>query len=162
MAELLGWEYPVTWLLAAPPRSHAEHLVSSHHLFVSLAQGSLVTLAIVAFYMWSLSAGTVAEEARTLAFIVLVTANAALILPTRSPHPEWHQTFAALSPVIVSVLAGTLLSLAIIVGIPAIAAASAFHPPSVQRSLMAFITGTGIVFLLDAAKMGLRKLRRSG
>lgn len=112
----LSHEAAVARLIEQPLRSHAEYLVTPHHLFVSLAKGSLVTLAIVVVYMWSLATGAMPEEARALACVVLVIANAALILPIRSPHPEWRKTFATLSPVTVSVLAGTLLSLAIIVG----------------------------------------------
>ena len=148
-------------LMEQPPRSHAEHLVSSQHLFGSLAQGALVTLGVVMFYMWSLRAGVLAEEARALAFIVLVVANAALILSIRSLHQEWHQVFAAPSTVAIWVLAGTLAGLAIITNIPAFARAFAFQPPTVQHSLLAFVIGVGIVFLLDAGKLALSKLFHS-
>ena len=109
-------------LMQQPPRSSAEHLVSSRHLFVSLAQGALVTLAVVVFYMWSLRANIATEEARALAFIVLVTANAALILSVRSPQQKWHQMFSVPSTVAVWVLTGTLSGLAVITNIPAVAA----------------------------------------
>jgi P-type Ca2+ transporter type 2C len=148
-------------LMQQPPRSHAEHLVSPQHLFVSLVQGGLVTFAVVAFYMWSLRAGIVVEEARALAFIVLVTANATLILSIRSPHQEWRQMYAIPSTVAMWVLFGTLAGLAVITNISAIASAFAFQPPSVQHLLTALAVGTGTVFLLDAVMIVSHRLAAS-
>ena len=147
-------------LMQQPPRSNTEHLISSQQLVVSLAQGTLVTLAVVVFYMWSLRANIAAEEARALAFIVLVTANAALILSVRSPQQTWHQIFSMPSTVAMWVLAGTLSGLAIITNIPAIAGAFSFQPPSVQHSLTAFLAGVVIVLLFDVGRVTLRKLAR--
>lgn len=145
-------------LMRQPPRSHTEHLISSRHLFASLAQGALVTLAVVVFYTWSLRAGIAAEEARALAFIVLVTANSALILSVRSPQRKWRQIFSMPSRVAMWVLAGTLAGLAVITHVPGIAGAFSFRPPSLQHSLTAFITGICIVLLIDAGRISLRKL----
>jgi P-type Ca2+ transporter type 2C len=147
-------------LMDQPPRSLAEHLVSSRHLFISLAQGTLVTLGVVAFYMWSLRAGASDEEARALAFIVLVTANAMLILSIRLAHREWSQLFAVPSPVALWVIGGTLTALLVITNIPAIASAFTFLPPPIVHSLLAFACGTCLVLLLDAGKVCLAKLRR--
>jgi Ca2+-transporting ATPase len=146
-----------TRLMEQPPRSHVESLVSGSHLALSLAQGGMVTLAVGAFYWWSLSGGVVADAARALAFIVLVTANAVLILPSRSLQPGWRAMFGKLSAVGVSVLAGTLVALIIITGVPAVAAAFAFSPPSVQQWLLAFSLGASMLLLFEAAKVVLRK-----
>jgi P-type Ca2+ transporter type 2C len=147
-------------LMQQPPRSSAEHLVAPHHLFVSLAQGALVTLAVIAFYMWSLGADMAVAEARALAFIVLVTANAALILSIRSPQQQWRQLFSKPSKVATWVLAGTLAALAIITNIPAVAGAFVFQPPTLQHSLIAFVVGIGVVLLFDTGRVALHKLAR--
>jgi Ca2+-transporting ATPase len=144
-------------LMKQPPRSAAEHLISARQFILSLAQGTLVTLAVAAFYVLALSAGT--AEARTLAFIVLVTANAALILPSRSPDSGWRRTFAGLPPVAAWVLGGTFLGLAIITGIPAIADGFAFQPPSLLNWLTAFIAGAGMLLLFELSKVVLRRRR---
>jgi Ca2+-transporting ATPase len=144
-------------LMEQPPRSHAESLVSGSHLVLSLAQGALVTLAVAAFYWWSLSSGAIVEEARALAFVVLVTANAVLILAGRSLQPGWRAMFGKLSAVGVSVLAGTLVALTLITGVPAVAAAFAFSPPSVQGWMLAFSLGVSMLLLFEAAKFVLRK-----
>jgi Ca2+-transporting ATPase len=146
-----------TRLMEQPPRSPAEPLVSLPQIVLSLGQGGLVPLVVAAFYWWILSTGTMAEEARASAFIVLVTANAVLILPCRSPDPGWRGMFAGLSSVGVAVLGGTLLGLTIITGIPAVAEAFAFRSPSVQQSLLAVTVGAGMLLLFEASKSAMRK-----
>lgn len=147
-----------THLMEQPPRASTERLVSSHQLILSLAQGMLVTFAVIAFYGWILSAGTVSEEARALAYILLVAANAALLFPSRSPDPGWRQLFSDLSPVTAWVLGGTFLALIVITGVPSIASAFAFQPPPLYPWLIAFALGAGMLLFFEAGKLGLRKL----
>jgi Ca2+-transporting ATPase len=145
-------------LMEQPPRSRNEHLVSARQLFISIAQGSLVTLAVALFYFWGMKSGVPAEEARALAFIVLVTANSALILSFRSVRPGLDKLFTIPSKVALWVLAGTMAGLSIITSVTAVAAAFAFQPPAIHQSLLAFAVGICTVILLDATKIGLRKL----
>ena len=94
----------------------------------------------------------VAEEARTLAFIVLVTANAALIFPSRSPDSHWTRLLSRLTPVTTWALGRTLLGLAVVTGVPRIASAFGFLPPSLMLGLAAFFVGAGMVVLFSACK----------
>ncbi len=139
-------------LMQQPPRSAAEALVSMRQFLLSLTQGILVTLVVAAYYGWLLTTSTGTEAARALAFVVMVTANAALILPTRSAQPGWHEMFAGLTTVSLCVLGATLLALAVITGVPAVAGAFAFRPPPVQQWLAAFAIGAGMLLLFEAAK----------
>ena len=139
-------------LMAQPPRSVSEHLVSTRQIVLSLVQGCLVTLAAVAFYYWSLSNGLETNEARALAFIVLVVANAVLIFPSRSPEPGWRQISTGLTPIVPWVLGGTLVGLLVIVYVPVISAAFAFQAPTMQQSLVALVSGVGMLFLFEIAK----------
>ncbi|MGC2165119.1 MAG: cation-translocating P-type ATPase [Gallionella sp.] len=144
-------------LMQQPPRSHAEALVSLPQFALSLAQGTLVTLAAGTTYWWFLSNNAMAEEARALAFIVLVAANAALIFPSRSPQPGWREMFAGLSSVGTWVLAGTLLGLIVITSVPIIAEPFSFKAPSIQHWLIAFSCGAGMLILFEAGKVALSK-----
>jgi Ca2+-transporting ATPase len=146
-------------LMDQPPRSPAESLVSVRQLVLSLVQGSLVTVVVAACYWWFLENSSVAGEARALAFIVLVTANAALIFPTRRPQSGWRGMFAGLSSVSAWVLGGTLLGLTVISGVPAIAEAFTFRPPSLPQGLLAFGIGAGMLFLFEAGKTVMRQHR---
>jgi P-type Ca2+ transporter type 2C len=143
-------------LMDQPPRSPLETLVSARQLALSLVQGSLVTLVAAACYWWILSNGSATEEARAFAFIVLVTANAVLIFPTRFPQSRWRDMFAGLSSVSAWVLGGTLLALAIIIGVPAIAEAFTFRSPSLPQGLLAFGIGIGMLFLFEVGKTVVR------
>jgi P-type Ca2+ transporter type 2C len=139
-------------LMEHPPRSVSEHLVSTRQLVLSLVQGGLVTLAAAGFYFWSISNGNATDGARALAFIVLVVANAALILPSRSPESEWRQMFAGLTPVVPWVIGGTLLGLLLVTCIPTIAAAFAFQAPTIRQGLVALGSGVGMLFLFEITK----------
>ena len=141
-------------LMQQPPRSPAEHLVSSRQLFLSLAQGLLVTIVVAGLYLWSLSNRIPPDVARSLAFIVLVTANAALILPSRSPEASWRQMFSGLSPVTAWVLGGTLAGLGLIIAVPPIAGAFSFQPPPLSHGLMAFGVGVAMLALFEGVKAG--------
>ena len=144
-----------TELMELPPRSVNEHLVSTRQLVLSLVQGGLVTLAAAAIYFWSLSNGLATDGARALAFIVLVVANAALILPSRSPESDWRQMFTGLTPVVPWVIGGTLLGLLLIVSIPAIAAAFAFQAPTLSHGMVALGIGAAMLVLFEIAKKAL-------
>ncbi len=145
-----------TRLMQEPPRSPAERLISSRHLLLSLFQGALVTLAVTAYYAWRLDGGGSSEEARALAFVVLVTANAALIFPSRSLQPGWHSMFSRLSLVSVWVLGATLLGLALITGLPGMAEAFAFQPPPLRQWLLACAFGGSMLLMFEAGKRAFR------
>ncbi len=145
-------------LMEQPPRSPSEHLIAPHHLLRSLLQGGLITLVAAGFYFWVLAGGAQADLARTLAFIVLVTANAALILSSRSPQSGWRDLFTGMSSAGFFVLTGTLLSLTLVTNIPAIAGAFTFSPPSLRQWLLAFALGTSVLLVFMTDRLAQRKL----
>jgi len=140
-------------LMEQPPRSPAESLVSTPQFLVSLGQGALITAVVAAYYWWLLSTGVLVEVARALAFTLLVTANAVLILPSRAPQPGWREMLVGLPAVGAWVLAGTLGGLAMVTGIPSIAEAFAFRAPTLPQWLLAFMIGIGTTLLIEAGKM---------
>jgi Ca2+-transporting ATPase len=146
-------------LMEQPPRSPGEHLIASRHLVRSLLQGGLITLVAAGFYFWVLAGGAQADLARTLAFIVLVTANAALILTLRSPQAGWRDLLAGMSSAGFIVLTGTLLSLVLITNIPAIAEAFAFSPPSIRQWLLAFALGASVLLVFMVEMLTRQKVR---
>jgi Ca2+-transporting ATPase len=141
-------------LMHVPPRSPSESLISMPFVLLSLAQGSLVTLVTVGAYTWAIDMGIAIEETRALAFIVLVVANAALILPSRLPQSGWRETFTGLSAVGIWILLGTLASLLVVVAVPQVAAAFKFQPPSLQHGSAAALTGIAMLLLFQALKTG--------
>ena len=143
-------------LMRQAPRSVSEPLVSGRQLALGLVHGSLVTLVAVALYVWLLNGAVEAEVARALAFIVLVTGNAVLIFSARTPASGWRKLFGALTSVTAWVLGGTLLGLLAITGLPALAGAFAFQPPTLSQGVLAFLLGLVMLGPFELVKRALR------
>ena len=82
-----------------------------------------------------------AATASTAAFVVLVAANAALILPSRSSQTRWRSLWAGLTPVSLWVMGGTLAALAAITTVPWLAGAFKFVPLPALHWLLALMAG---------------------
>ena len=128
-------------LMNRPPRLSDEALLSRQHIFRGLAYGSLTTAFVFGIYTWLLSQEITAATAATASFVILVTANAALILPSRSARTEWQRLLLQLTPTSLWVLGITLLALAAITCIPVLAQPFRFAPLSAQAWLSSFFIG---------------------
>lgn len=128
-------------LMNRPPRRSDEALLSGQYIWRSVAYGSLTTVFIFSIYAWLLSQEIAAATAATAAFVILVTANSALILPSRSARTEWHRLWYHLTPTSVWVLGITLLALVAITCIPVLAQPFRFTPMSGQAWLGSFFIG---------------------
>ena len=67
-------------IMNRPPRNLREPLFNRKALWVSLAQGFSILVAVFVVYALSLRSGKSEEEARTLTFVTLVFSNMMLIL----------------------------------------------------------------------------------
>jgi len=135
-----------------PPRSLKDPLISSEHLILSLLQGSFASLAVFLLYWSATRSGIETEEARTMAFIALVTANAVLIFNSRSTRFDLRQSFSKISPVGIWVVFTTLLSLIVITAIPAVTPLFMFSPLPLHDWLIAFGIGMGMFFVFETVK----------
>ncbi len=143
-------------LMQQPPRGADEPLLSARHILLSVLQGSVVTAAVVGLYAWLLGQPAHAATASTAAFVVLVAANAALILPSRSNQTGWRSLWAGLTPVSLWVLGGTLAALTAITTVPWLAAAFKFSPLSPLHWFMAVLAGLMLTVVFAANKRWLR------
>jgi Ca2+-transporting ATPase len=143
-------------LMQQPPRRADEPLLSTRHILLSLVQGGVVTAAVVGLYAWLLGQAAHAATASTAAFVVLVAANAALILPSRSNQTSWRSLWAGLTPVSLWVLGGTLAALTAITTVPWLASAFKFAPLPPLHWLMAMVAGLTLTGLFAANKRWLR------
>jgi len=133
-------------LMQRPPRSTGEALISPYFLALGLVQGSLITLASLATYELVLQTGDSNPLARTLAFFMLVVANAFLLLSLRTTEAGLRPMFTRLSPMTLIVLLTTLVVVVAVVSIPAIAGLFGFVQPSLQQMLG--VIGAGAALLL--------------
>jgi Ca2+-transporting ATPase len=111
-----------------------------------LVQGCVLTLALLGLYAGLLALDWPADRARAALFVTLVTANAALILPSRLGSDKGRGLFSGLPRVTLWVMAGTLLALALVTTWPAVARGFRFAPLSAAQWLAAF--GLGVAMLL--------------
>ena len=144
-------------LMQQAPRRAGASLLSAAQVTHSLLQGGAVTLVVVGLYAWVLGQGMPPTMAATTAFVVLVAANAALILPSRSAHTSWRSLSAGLTPVSKWVLLCTLLGLLAITTVPPVAAAFGFAPLAPLQWLAALSTGLGMLVVFQFGKMGLAR-----
>ena len=144
-------------LMDQPPRRSGEPLLSTAHAIQSLVQGLAVTALVVGLYAAVLRQGWPAAMAATAAFVVLVTANAVLILPSRSARTAWRRLGAGLTPISRWVLAGTFAALLAVTALPWLARPFGFAPLSPGQWLAAFAAGLAMVLPFQASKGLLRR-----
>ena len=140
-------------LMSQPPRRQAEPLLSTAHVVQGLTQGGLITAVVVGLYAWLLGHDVAAGSASSAAFVVLVTANAALILPSRSTQTRWRSQWSGLPRVSQWVLAGTMLALLAITGVPTLAQAFGFTTLAPLHWLAAMAVGVATLVLLQLGKV---------
>jgi len=143
-------------LMAQPPRPPGEPLVYQQHIAEALLQGSWVLLMVIGLDVWLLAQGSPVGEARTASFVALVTANAALIFPTRSRRSGWRQLFSGLSATPLWVLGATLAALLLVTGVPVLAAGFDFMPLSPLAWLLAFGAGLAMLPVFELTILALR------
>jgi P-type Ca2+ transporter type 2C len=129
-------------LMEEPPRPRNQPLLSGARMAQGLLQGGVLTLALVGLYAGLLAQGMQSDQARSFVFVMLVTANAALILPSRRGlGTGWRTLFSALPPVTVWVMGGTLAALLLVTALPALAPTFRFAPLPLTQWLAAFALG---------------------
>jgi Cation transporting ATPase, C-terminus. len=115
---------------------------------------------VISLYWTALAGGIDTAQARTMAFIALIAANAVLILSSRSLLPGLGRALRDGNRVTYWVLAATLLSLIIVTWIPTVAGAFAFVPLSWGNWLGAFGIGAASFVVFESVKwLGARGMR---
>ena len=115
-------------LMQQPPRSAAEPLLARADALRSIVYGLLTATAAFGAYAGWMSAGRNASAAATSAFVLLVVANAALILPNRHARPGWRWLWSGLPPVSLWVMAATVVALWVVTNVAPVADAFRFSP----------------------------------
>ncbi len=139
-------------VMRRPPRKPQERLVSPRQIVLSLVLGSLSTLVVVSLYWAALMSGIVTAEARTIAFVALISANSVLIFSSRSAQTGLQQSLRGGNRVTYWVLSGTLLGLLAVTCVPLFAESFAFAPTTWMRWLAAGGIGASAFILFEAAK----------
>ncbi len=104
-------------LMQVAPRPMEEPLLQPRNALLAVACGLLTTVIAFSTYALLQQQGMATSSAASAAFILLVCANALLILPLRSPNAGWRKLLASLPAisywVIIATFAGLLLVTAV-------------------------------------------------
>jgi Ca2+-transporting ATPase len=123
-----------------PPRSITETLLSTPQVVRSLVYGAFTTAGVFAYYAWILNFAE-PSSAKACAFVMLVTANAVLILATRSAYFNWKDLWSRFTPISLWVLAVTFVALVTITTYVPIAEAFRFTPVSTLEWMRSLLYG---------------------
>jgi Ca2+-transporting ATPase len=146
-------------VMRQPPRPMRQPLVSAAQVAQGLLQGGFLTAMLMGLYAWILSRGMPAELARSAVFVMLVTANAALILPTRAQDRGWRNMFTGLPPVAAWVLGATLAALLLVTMVPPLAVQFRFAALSINQWLAAFGLGLAMLLPFQWVRQGLGRVQ---
>ena len=149
-------------LMQRPPRPPGEPLLSGPQIAQSLVQGGLVTAVVVGLYALALQRGLAPAAAATSAFVVLVVANAVLILPSRSARAGWRTLATGLTRTSLGVLAGTFAALVVVTTVGPVAKAFGFATLEPLAWLAALATGLGMLVVFQVTKRMLGRLGSRG
>jgi Ca2+-transporting ATPase len=126
-----------------PPRNKDEGLFTRRTLTLSLLQGFVVLAVVLAVYSFAFSRGLGEPEVRAITFMTIVIANLCLILTNRSWSETILSTLRSPNMALLTVFAGTLVCLFLVLYIPAIQDLFRFGP--IMPSDLLISAGAGIL-----------------
>jgi len=142
-------------LMQQKPRRAGAALLSGEQVLQSLLQGMWVTAAALGLYVAVMGRGLPAETAATATFLLLVVANAVLILPSRSARARWRDLGAGLTRISLIVFTGTLAALVAVTTVPPLAGAFGFATLPPLQWLGAVACGLSMLVVFQATKQAL-------
>jgi Ca2+-transporting ATPase len=146
-------EEPDPRLLRAPSRTNEQALFGRRSLLLSVLQGGVLLLGVLALYALSLRQAVAPDDARARAFIALVVGNVALITVQRSSlHSAFYVVLHSRNKVANTLSLGALGALALTLSLPALRERFHFAVPSLEGVLLAVLVGLGSVLWYDLVK----------
>ena len=103
------------------PRRMTDTFLNWKELSISIVQGLIITLGVLFIYQWNVQQGGSEEHTRAMVFTTLIFANILLSLTNRSFYYSLFESFKNKNWLLVGVTITTLLLLAGILYIPAMA-----------------------------------------
>jgi Ca2+-transporting ATPase len=140
-------------LMQQAPRRTTEPLLSVTDAMQSIGFGTLTTAVCFAAYYLLLDADQPERTAAALAFVLLVAANTALILPSRSRKHGWGTLWQGLPRVSLAVMGTTLAGLWLVTQVAPIAVAFRFAPLPVEHWLLGLLAGLLMLPLFQLIKL---------
>jgi len=148
-------------LMTRPPRDPKRPLFGIRIVGLSLLQGIIVLLIILAVYGIALYRGQGESDARALVFTALVIANLGLIFTNRSWSRTILETLRRPSPALWWVVGGALAFLGLVFYIPFLRNLFHFAPLRPMDVAVAFAAGASGILWFEALKLFNGRRKRS-
>jgi Ca2+-transporting ATPase len=127
-------------VMSRPPRARTEGLLRRIDWVRATMLGLTLALVVVAIDVWALNAGLPTNVARATALVTMLVGQTMLIFVQRSPNrPFWSG--AAPTPVAWALAGGALVSLALGIEVPPLAALLHVAAPPIPIALAAAVAG---------------------
>lgn len=142
------------------PRPFHTAFLTGREVLTSVLQGSVITVATLFIYLYSVNGYYSEAGTRTLVFIVLISANIFLTLENRSFYYSLFTTLRYKNNLVPLIISITLCLTAIIIYIPVCRAFFGFALMSFGDTVLAIITGCVSVLWLEIVK-GIKRIAAS-
>lgn len=139
-------------VMKKPPRSSTEALFDRGTIGMSILQGIVVLLIVLAVYLFALYNNQGETDARTISFTTLIIANMALILTNRSWSYTILETLQSPNKALWWVLGGATLFLAMILYFPPLQQLFQFCPLHLNDILLCIIAGSLSILWFEGLK----------
>jgi P-type Ca2+ transporter type 2C len=139
-------------VMKRPPRSAEEALFDRGTIGMSILQGIIVLIIVLAVYLWALNNNMGDNYARTLSFTTLIIANLSLILTNRSWSNTILQTLKYPNKALWWVLGGALIFLGLVIYFPPLQQLFKFCPLTPTDVLLCLIAGSLSVLWFEVLK----------
>ena len=132
-------------LMKRPPRPASEPIFGGRNVTLAVLLGAGMLAAVALIFHISLAFGLRDSQARALGFAAVVIGNLALIVSSRSMHSGFATLLGVPNSAQWRILAGGVLALAAVLGIPALQ--SSFHFSTVAPGYLSAVALAGIVMI---------------
>ncbi|HKB52987.1 MAG TPA: cation-translocating P-type ATPase, partial [Ramlibacter sp.] len=152
-------EAPDEDIMRRPPRAPDAPLFAGATMVSSLFQGAVVLAVVIALYVWA-QRHLGETEARSLAFVAMVTGNLTLLLAYRSRTRSIVETLARANATLWAIEAGSLALLAAVLYVPGLR--GIFRMSPLDPAILALGAGAGVLaaFPFEAVKLAGRWVQR--
>lgn len=140
-------------IMKRPPRKPDDPLFDKKTIVLSVLQGIIVLIAVLAVYQLAPLMGETEDQARALAFTTLVISNLCLVYTNRS----WSRTVIEMirtpNSALILVTAGAILVLGLAIYVPFLASVFKFQPPHLTDLLICVIISIASILWFELLKL---------
>jgi Ca2+-transporting ATPase len=144
-------------IMDIPPRTRSGGIFTGKELAVSLLQGSVIAIGIMALYFYFMENSYPLEYVRTVVFFTLITANVLLTFTTRSFDQNLLQTLRYKNYLAPYIVAASALFLGLLAFVPFLRTLFGLTRLNVLQYAICGVVATGITLWFELYKTYFKK-----